>query len=174
MIKLLRLSLLVLLSLLLVSGYGYCSETSEQTETIKISRQDWNKLQSNNNKLLNNLNLLEQELNQAKEQLRISKLGLTEAQSELIQSKQEIAELKKELAIQKQRSQELNRQLEDLKNSSQIAEDSLKKANESLQSIIIDVREEFEEHKRVERKLRTQKIIWQIVAIGAAAWAASK
>lgn len=159
---------------LLVSSPGYCSETSQKTETIEISLQDWKTLQKNNSKLLDNLNQLEQELNLAKEQLRISKMGLSEAQNELIESKQEIVQLKKELEMQKQQSQELKQQLITLENSSLEAENSLRKTNESLQLIISDVKAEFEEHKRVERQLKTQRTLWQIVAIGAGIWAVSK
>lgn len=171
-----RLKSLFLVSFLLfvlVPSYGTCSEISDQ-QTITISQQDWNKLRENNKTLSTNLNQLEQELSQAKEQLQISKMGLNEAQVALIESNQEIQKLKAELQNQKKLSQELQNQLQDLKNSSQTAEDSLKKTNESLQGIVSDVRAEIEEHKRTEKRLRTQKTLWQIVAIGCGIWAVSK
>lgn len=168
------LSLVLFCLLLLVPSYGTCSETSNQDQYIQISRTDWNKLVENNKKLSTNLNQLEQDLNAAKIQLGVSTMDLSEAQTELIQSQIELQQLKNELEQQKKYSLQLQSELSMLRAQSQTAEDSLKKTNESLQLILSDVREDMKERQRTEKRLRNQKLAWQILAIGLGVYAASK
>lgn len=168
-------ALVLLLSLYALSSYGYCSETSAVDPTlISVSMTDWNKLKSNNAQQKVLLTQLSSELQTARKQLENSRTELTAVKASLTTSGQQTIALEKELTAQKQLSTQLANQLTELQASQQNAKDSLSQANQSLQNMTADLRAERVQRDKTEKRLRQQKTIWQIVALGLGISAAIK
>ena len=86
----------------------------------------------------------------------------------------EILELEKELAEQKQLSQKLQAQLTELQALQANARSSLDEANQSLKSMTDEIKAERAQRDKTEKRLRQQKTLWQVLAIGLGIWAAAK
>ena len=168
---------LVLLFLLLFVSlpFGSCSGTSEQTqESVTLSMSDFQMLRENNRRQQELLTKLSAELQTAREQLQTSRGELTIVKASLTKSQSQTMELERELAEQKQLSQKLQAQLTELQDLQMNARGSLEAANQSLKSMTDEIKAERAQRDKTERRLRQQKTLWQILAIGLGAWAAAK
>ena len=62
----------------------------------------------------------------------------------------------------------------ELSGSAENAENLMKEADQDLLEAQKEIQAALNEHKKTEKKLREQKILWQILAIGLGAWAITK
>ena len=191
------------LSLLWPLSSGYCSGTTEQPR-MQTNEQvsTLSRLQNNNEKQKAKLQLLEKELIQLSNQLQISQTATAEArqsltelqtannrlkqesqtlknqlsasQTSLTESQKQVSELKIVLNQQKQQINQLQERLNGLSSSAESAENSIQEANRLLQQARQEMLAAQKEHERTEKRLRTQKTLWQILAIGLGAWGASR
>lgn len=163
------------LLLCVLAPSGFCSGMSEQTqESVTLSMSDFRTLRENNRKQQELLTKLSAELQTAREQLQSSRGELTIVKASLTTSQKQTLELEKELAEQKQLSEKLQKQLTELQALQTNARDSLEEANQSLKSMTDEIKAERAQREKNERRLRQQKTLWQILAIGLGAWAAAK
>ena len=191
------------LSLLWPLSSGYCSETTGQPQTQTNEQSSpLSRLQSNNEKQKAKLQLLEKELIQLSNQLQISQAATAEArqsltelqtansqlrqesqtlknqlsasQTSLTASQKQVSELKIILNQQKQQITQLQERLNGLSSSAESAENSIQEANQLLEQARREMMAAQREHERTEKRLRTQKTLWQILAIGLGAWGASR
>ena len=163
------------LLLCVLAPSGYCSAMSEQTqEQVTLSMSDFQTLRENNRRQSELLTKLSNELQTAREQLQNSRGELTIVKALLTKSQSQTMELEKELAEQKLLSEKLQKQLTELQASQTNARNSLEAANQSLQSMVDEIKAERAQRNKNEKKLRQQKTIWQVLAIGLGIWAAAK
>ena len=192
-----------LLSACWLAQYGYCSEISSQTmeQKSELSNQS-QELQSTRELQNERLKMLEEELMNLYSQLQISKASteaakqsLSESQtvnSQLSQDSEKLRvqlklsqdrltlsqeytlELHKKLTEQSQQIELLQNRLKELSGSAENAENLMKEADQDLLEAQKEIQAALNEHKKTEKKLREQKILWQILAIGLGAWAITK
>ena len=201
--SILLMAVVLCLSLLWPLSAGYCSETIGQPQTQTIEQDSTlSRLQINNEKQKQKLQLLEKELIQLSSQLQISQTATAEArqsltelqtannqlrqesqtlknqlsasQTSLTESQKQVSELKLILNQQKQQINQLQERLIGLSSSAENAENSIQAANQSLQQAREEMLAAQKAHEKTEKKLRTQKTLWQILAIGLGAWGALK
>lgn len=182
-------SLLLLGVLLLLPSSGYCTVTSTP-KIVEVSMTDWTTLRENNSKqqaILNQLNqklqMADKALTESNQSLKIAQTKLTTsttansqlqtqlatANSQLMQSQQQTLQLKNNLLEQKQEIAQLQEQLATLQNLSNSASNSINQANQSLKDMRQDL---IKENNRTKNRLKRQRTLWEIVAIGAAGYAA--
>jgi len=170
-----RALLLCCLLLPLLAPCGLCSEMSGQTqESVTLSMSDFRTLRENSRRQQELLTQLSKELQTAREQLQTSRGELTIAKASLTVSQSQTMELEKELAEQKQLSQKLQAQLTELQALQANARNSLDEANQSLKSMTDEIKAERAQRDKTEKRLRQQKTLWQVLAIGLGIWAAAK
>lgn len=131
----------------LPSSSGYCSATYE------ITAEELTTLETN-------LSALEQNNNELRNLLTASNLDLTTLQTQLKASENQITQLENQLA--------------ELRSESETAKASLTTANEELAKAEKSLNEYAREQERVQSKLRTQKTLWQILAISLGVYAVAK
>ena len=140
---------LIALSLLLLLAFSSTSFAA----TYQITEQEIQTLESNSNRLKQINDYLQLNSEQSvKTLLKVSE--------ELKQSQAELQTLKAELA-------KLQENLQTAKNLSQSQQDLLTRTNESFQQYA-------KEQKAIQAKLKTERTIWQVVAIVAGVWGIAK
>lgn len=201
--SILLMAAILCLSLLWPLSSGYCSETTGQPQTHTIEQSSaLSRLQINNEKQKQKLQLLEKELIQLSSQLQLSqtataearqsltelqrannqlrqesqtlKSQLSESQTCLTESQKQVSELTIILNQQKQQINQLHQHLNGLSSSAENAENSIQATNQSLQQARQEMLAAQKAHETTEKRLRTQKTLWQILAIGLGAWGATK
>ena len=137
-----KLSIILLLPLLfwLSPSVGSCSESP----MYQISETQLTALE-------NHLTALEANNAELMTLLNESEMELTEATQQLNESKNQISELRRELQA--------------LKSESEAARQSLKTANEELQKASAYFKASEKEHERIEGRLRTQRNVWEALAV---------
>ena len=192
--KIIFVTLCILSALLCLSpGLGICSASpAVQEQQVSMSKQDLTTLIENNKKqrialeqskaalqtASDALTQSQTALSEAREQLQQSqtttaelrtesenlKNQLTESQAALTKSQQQTAQLLTELQQQKQQTNELQLHWGTLRSYADNAQNSIDKAEKSLQ----DTRQAFNEsekaHAKTEKSLKNRITAWQIVA----------
>lgn len=170
-----RVAVLLFLLLFVSLPFGFCSRMSEQTqESVTLSMSDFLTLKENSRRQQELLTQLSKELQTAREQLQTSRGELTTVKASLTTSQKQTLELEKELAEQKLLSEKLQKQLTELQALQTNARSSLEEANQSLQSMVNEIKEERAQREKTEKRLRQQKTLWQVLAIGLGVWAVAK
>ena len=173
--SILLMAAILCLSLLWPLSSGYCSETTGQPQTQTIEQSSaLSRLQINNEKQKQKLQLLEKELIQLSSQLQLSQTATAEARQSLTESQKQVSELTIILYQQKQQINQLHQHLNGLSSSAENAENSIQATNQSLQQARQEMLAAQKAHETTEKRLRTQKTLWQILAIGLGAWGATK
>ena len=131
--------------LLLLPWAGYCSATYEVTEEQLTI-------------LENNLTQLEQHNQELMTLLSESESDLTAASSESETLRAQLAEVQGQLAA-------LRQELTQARSESETALQSLATANDELAKASASFKQSEKEHAKTESALRTQKTLWQVVAI---------
>ena len=131
--------------LLLLPSAGYCSATYEVTEEqLTALEQNLTALQQNNQELMT---------------------LLSESESDLTAASSESAELRAQLEAVEIQLSTLKQELTQARSESETALQSLATANDELAKASASFKQFEKEHARTENNLRTQKTLWQIVAI---------
>lgn len=137
-----KLSIILLLPALLLLSPSVCS--CSEIPTYQISETQLMALE-------NHLSALEANNAELMTLLNESEMELTEATQQLNESKNQISELRRELQA--------------LKSESEAARQSLKTANEELQKASAYFKASEKEHERIEGRLRTQRNVWEALAV---------
>ena len=165
----------VLLSLLCFSLFpsaGGCSAQTTETDTITISKTDWEKLKTNNDAQRRALEESQAELNEAKKAQAESEKELSEArlllnlsQMSSTEMQDMLTQLLNESAMQKAEIEKLTQELKDAKAESLTAYEAISKANQYL----ADTKKEIEANEAAWRKrenqLERQRLEWQIASV---------
>lgn len=163
------------LSLLWPLSSSYCSEITEQPQMQTVEQDSTlSKLQTINEKQRQKLELLEKELIWFSSQLQISQTATAEARQSLTESQKQVSGLKIILNQQNQQINQLREHLSALSSSAENAENSIQAANQSLQQARTEMLAAQKVHEVTEKRLRTQKTLWQILDIGLGVWGATK
>jgi predicted proteasome-type protease len=164
------LSLLCFLSLPCVGTFSRAE--AAETDTMTISKTDWEKLRLNNELQAKALRESQAELNAVKQAQEESEKALNEARS-LLESSQMTSDemtslcatLLNELNLQKAENEKLTQELKNAKAESLTAYESMMKANQYL----ADTKKEIEANEAAWRKrenqLERQRLEWQIASV---------
>lgn len=146
---------------LLPASHGYCSETYELTaDQMSTLQSNLTQLQQNNERL--------------KSLLIGSTEDLTAATGQSTQLQKQLAVLKNQLTESQNQLETLKTQLTELRIETANARTSLQTANDELQKASESYKKYRKQQEKVQGQLRQQKTLWQILAAGAMAYAASR
>ncbi len=95
-------------------------------------------------------------------------------QTQTIEQSSALSRLQINNEKQKQQINQLHQHLNGLSSSAENAENSIQATNQSLQQARQEMLAAQKAHETTEKRLRTQKTLWQILAIGLGAWGATK
>ena len=131
--------------LLLLPSVGFCSGTYSLTEEqLTTLESNLTMLQQNNQELMT---------------------LLAESESDLTAASSESAELRAQLAEVQSQLSALKQELTQARSESETVLQSLKTANDDLANASASFKKSEQEHAKTESALRTQKTLWQVVAI---------
>ena len=169
-----------LLNILLISAFlclslpsvGICSAQTTGTDTITISKTDWEKLKTNNEMQAQALAESQKELKEAREVQIESEKALSEANlllnlSQMSSSEMQdmLTQLLSESATQKAEIEKLTKELKDAKNESLTAYESIAKANQFLQDTKAEIEANEAAWRKRENQLERQRLEWQIASV---------
>ena len=165
-------AVLLLAFCLLFGSVGSCSAQTTETDTITISKMDWEKLKANNEMQAKALSESQAELNEVKKAQAESEKALQEARlllnlSQMSSSEMQdmLAQLLSESATQKAEIAKLTQELKNAKAESLTAYESIAKANQYLSDTKKEIEANEAAWRKRENQLERQRLEWQIASV---------
>ena len=170
--KLFITALLSLLCFSLLPSVGGCSETQAETDTITISKTDWERLTANNAVQKKALEESQAELSEARTAQKESEKALEEAtlllklsQMSSGEMQEMLVQLSNESRTQKAEIEKLTQELKEAKSESLTAYESIAKANKFLADTKAEIEANEAAWRKRENQLERQRLLWQIVSV---------
>ena len=172
-IKRLCTTLFLLSALLLCSGFaGTCFAQQTETDTITISKTDWERLKQNNAEQKKAWEESQKELSEAKATQKELEKALTEANLLLNLSRMNsnemqdmLMQLLSESQTQKAEIEKLQTELKNAKSESLTAYESIAKANQYLAATKEEIEANEAAWRKRENQLERQRLEWQIASV---------